>query len=307
MKLVSIDLRLSNVDPSLPEPHRTIYRDINSLPTPALLGITIRAFNYDNVGLYMQITGSGAGYTFGTTNLGLLASGANLYKNLDQFASRTTPTAAQLPAGELQETILLTLNAYTDSGYTSLKWTFTRTVTVYWINSSDPAFTVNNLDNFDDATVDGWAVANETYPSGGSGLTTVAIATDYVLSPLYSCKMTAALATFTVQGEYRNRIYKSFTTPNKSKVFAIIDMRVTQTVGYAKYVEVQINHIAQSHIGNIYDGGFQDNFTYNKWMRIVIPLTVNTTLEIECVLDCVAAAAPQTAIIWLDDFKIISK
>ena len=72
---MTIELRLSDVDPPAPEPKRTIYRDIVNLPDPAKFGLTIRYFNYDDVGLYFQITGSATGYTFGTVNLGLLASG----------------------------------------------------------------------------------------------------------------------------------------------------------------------------------------------------------------------------------------
>ncbi|MCL6579207.1 MAG: hypothetical protein K6T73_07455, partial [Candidatus Bathyarchaeota archaeon] len=88
---MTIELRLSDVDPPAPEPKRTIYRDIANLPDPVKLGLTIRYFNHDDVGLYFQITGSGTGYTFGTVNLGLLASGKNAYINLDEFASRAKP------------------------------------------------------------------------------------------------------------------------------------------------------------------------------------------------------------------------
>jgi hypothetical protein len=226
-----IELRLSNVDPPATEPKRTIYRDIVNLPDPVKLGITIRYFNHDDVDLYFQITGSATGYTFGTVNLGLLASGANAYQNLDEFASRAKPSASDLPNGEKEENITLILKAYTDSGYTNLKWTYERIVTVHWINSADPAFTVDVLNNFDDGTVQGWAVTDET--GNQAGYPTISVVSDYVLSSPYSVKMKQKPVSGTVQ--VRARLYKSFTTPNKDTVFAVLDLRYTNITILGEY------------------------------------------------------------------------
>jgi len=294
-----IELRLSDIPPPEPEPTRTIYRDIVNLPDPMLLGLTIRAFNYDDVDLYFQITGSHPDYTFQTVNLGLVGSGANIYRNLDEFASRPRP------AVETVEAITLVLKAYEDSGYTQLKHTYERSVMVVIIHSGDGSWTTDVLNSFDDGTVQGWAVANEKnnvtdYPK-------IAAVTDFVLSPPYSCKMTQRGG---AQVQIRARLYKSFTTPDKNYVYAIIDLRFRdQADNYTKFIRTQRNTTVLVFLGRPYDSAAEAYITEDKWMRIVIPLPRNTTLEIRIV-----HSYHQSVIglgnenyLWIDDFKIISK
>jgi len=248
-----IDLRLSNVDPPDPEPKRTIYRDIVNLPDPAKFGLTIRYFNYDDVGLYFQITGSATGYTFGTVNLGLLASGANAYINLDEFASRAKPSTGDLPNGEKEENITLILKAYTDSGYTNLKWTYERVVTVHWINSADATFTVDELDDFDDGLYHDWDIEKITI--GGYSLDTVTknIMTDYVLSPPYS-----------LRGDgYSN-------------------WNGTPQTTYAQQLIIRKDTDELIHLGlGAPVAGASTDIPINKWMRLVVPLPTNTTFTIK--------------------------
>jgi hypothetical protein len=283
--------------------------DIDNLPTPMYLSITARYFNYDNVALYFQITGLAPNYTFGTVNLGSVASGANAIQNLDHLASRPTPSASSLTKGTMQETITLTLNAYTDAGYSNLKWTFNRTVTVYWINSADPSFTVNELDNFDDGTVDGWAA------EGLEGVATIscAIATDYVLSAPYSLKTTS---TATPYGYVPAQIsiYKQFTTPNATKVFAVFDFRLGDLyyggAGALKNVRIRINGNALVFIGKSQDSVWTttDYVPSNRWIRIVVPLPVNTTLTLDLFEELFTEGfGADFWYIWMDDFKIISQ
>jgi len=287
-----IELRLTDVQPPTPEAKRTIYRDIANLPSTVKLGLTIRYFNHDDESLYFQITGSGTGYTFGTVNLGSLASGANAYKNLDEFASRAKPSAGDLPSGEMEETITLTLKAYTDSGYTNLKWTFERTITIHWINSEDATFTLDEEDNFDDGTVQGWATSG---PWAG----TVAVATDYVLSSPYSLKNTRQ-HTGGVPSTYTTNVYKQFTTPNKDKVFAIIDMRLGRG-------SASVNHLSNSILKDSDILIYINTPPYNKWIRHVVPLPKNTTLTITIERNVNWQGSPDYSYLWLDDFKIISK
>ena len=294
---MSIELRLTNVDPPEPEPKRTIYRDIVNLPDPVKLGITTRYFNYDDVGLYFQITGSATGYTFGTVNLGLLGSGANAYQNLDEFTSRAKPSA------EVTESITLTLKAYTDSGYTNLKWTYDRVVTVVFINSADPSYTVDVNNNFDDGTVQGWASAIEA----GSSYS-IAVATDYVLTIPYSLRGNLIGDVSQVRG----RLYKSFITPNKDIIYAIIDIRIGEQTGQPggnlKNLTIQRNTTLLIYIGRPYDNVAAHYYPKNKWIRCVVPLPKNTTLEIRIIFENYQIFIPQANMYtWLDDFKIISK
>lgn len=298
---MSIELRLSNVNPPTPEPSRTIYRNITNLPDPVYLGVTAHYYNHDSVGLYFQITGSGTGYTFGNVNLGLLAAGSDAYQNMDQLASRAKPSSSSLPSGEMEETVTLTLKAYTDSGYTNLKWTFTRTVTIHWINSADPAFTQDFLNNFDDGTVDGWAATAEAQAAP-----TLAVATDYVLSPPYSLKFSQDVGGFS---DGRVRLYKSFTTPNKSVVYAIIDFRASGTSAiYLKNLAVKLSDTLLVFIGKPYAATATMDYPKDKWMQIVVPLPANTTIEIRIVYESYnGTSSISTHYGWLDDFKIISK
>jgi hypothetical protein len=302
-----IELRLSSVNPPTPEPKRTIYRDIVNLPDPAKLGLTIRYFNHDDVDLYFQITGLGTGYTFGTVNLGLLGSGADAYVNLDEFASRAKPSASDLPNGEMEENITLILKAYTDSGYTNLKWTYERIVTVHWINSADPAFTVDVLNNFDDGTVQGWAVADIENNYLAEGYPKLEVVTDYVLSSPYSVRM--GQATTADPAYVSARLYKSFTTPNKNVVYAIIDLRIRKADSFGAYMK----QIFIRRDGTVLVAlGKEDtldthNLPENKWMRIVTPLPPNTTLTVEIVHRYRRISGASYAYMWMDDFKIISK
>ena len=308
---MSIELRLSDVDPPAPDPPRTIYRDVLNLPDPVKLGITIRYFNHDDVTLYFKITGSGTGYTFGTVELDSLASGADAYKNLDQLASRTKPSAGDFTNGEFEETVTLTLKAYTDAGYTEPpKWTFERSVTVHWIKSDDAAFTVDELDNFDDGTVQGWAVADETGNLGG--FPTINVVNDFVLSPPWSCKMIGSNASFPI--EVRSRLFKQFTTPNKPVVYAIMDVRTLseRALDWNCLVQIQRDGTVLVHLGLFYTpclAAACDCIPEDKWMRVVVPLPKDTTLDVRIVHSCQAGgvAGAGTYDLWIDDFKIISK
>lgn len=307
---MSVELRLTDVEPPLPDPKRTIYRDIVNLPDSVKLGLTIRYFNHDDVGLYMQITGSCAGYTFGTENLGLLASGANAYKNLDEFASRAKPSVGDLPDGEMEENVTLILRGYTDAGYSDLKWTFERVVTVHWINSANAAFTVDELDNFDDGTVQGWA-AKKILESLAFVLTS-AVAIDYVLSATYSFKVTADWTAF---------------DPLPSVA--------------PKNTRIRRDSTHLVFIGRPYDANSTTYPPEDRWLRNVVPLPKNTALEIQvflavacettgpawnqnsfcayksfttankntvfAIIDLRINSTGKYAYLWLDDFKIISK
>ena len=108
---------------------KTIYSDLVDLPDPVVLGVTVRAYNYDSVTLYMKVDATLAGWSFTTIALGAIGAGANIRLNLDDWGSRTKPAA------ELTEAIILRLRAYTDSGYTNLKWIFSRELVVVFIKS----------------------------------------------------------------------------------------------------------------------------------------------------------------------------
>ena len=236
----------------------------------------------------------------------MLAAGTNKYENLDEFGSRAKPGAGAFTAGEFQESIVLTLRAYTDAGYTNLKWTYQRTVTIVWVKSDDAAFTVDELDNFDDGTVQGWAytveVGNTTNSSFGA-------ASDYVLSPLYSLRAKTGDAC----AENLFRVSKTFNTPNKPKIYMIANIRlgfipgVSPGTPYTKNFKVQLDSSILVFLGRPYDTVTADYIPKDKWLRAVIPLPANQAIDVRLVYHAYSACFRTHPTLWLDDFKIISK
>lgn len=243
-----IDLRFSSVEAPTPEPRKTIYSDLVGLPDPVVIGVTVRAFNYDSVGLYMKVDASLAGWSFTETNLGLLGAGANVYVNLDNFGSRAKPGA------EITETIALRLRAYTDSGYTDLKWTFQRNLAVIFIKSDDGSWATDLLNDFDDGTVQGWAA--ELLVDGSGSVCEVAM--DYVLSAPFSCRMDQ---------------YRSYATAYLGNTYL-----------HGLYIwrnAVEIIHLGKAYVSRT----GADYVPINKWMRIVLPLPTSDTFELGIVAD----------------------
>jgi len=293
MPMPKIDLRLSEIPPPKHEA-RTIYTDLVNLPDPARLGVTVKVFNFDDVTLWMRVDGYATGWTFNTVNLGSLAQGLNMYRNLDNLGYRAKPSS------ETQENVVIRLRGYADAGYTQLKWTFERLVSVWFINSAD--YTQDVLNNFDDGTVQGWATAGELNQFGG--YPTLGVASDYALSPPYSLKMINRSG---AAGETRARIYKSFATPDRAKVFAVLDWRTEEDVAYGaypRYLKATRDTLALTFLGQY--GAGASAIPCGKWMRLVVPLPRNITMEIR-VIEHSYTSTVKDIPLWMDDFKIISK
>jgi len=293
---MSIELRLSDIAPPAPEPPRTVYGDILNLPDPVTLSITFKAYNYDSVTLYFQITITGAGWTFpASTNLGSIISGANTQFHQDQYGTRAKPAA------ETTESLTLTLRAYTDAGYSNLKWTFVRTVTVWFIKSDDGSWTQDILDNFDDGGAHGWAAVVET-----GGTASGSVASDYVLSVPYSFRVDG-MKTASGPGELRYRIEKAITTPNRAKVLAIANLRFHDGANTGiKKIDVLQDSTIIVEVGKPVDSNYTDYIPEARWLRIVIPLTPNVSITLKYVID---GYVQLNYHMWLnfDDFTVISK
>jgi hypothetical protein len=274
---------------------KTIYTDIVGLPDPVMLGITIHYYNHSDETLYMKIFIEGPSpWSSNAVALGSLAGGANAYVNLDNFTSRTKPTSATT------EVLTLTLRGYTDSGYSILKYEFSRSLTVVFIKSDDGSWTQDVLNNFDDGTIQGWSAIAEVGLVDSIGVTT-----DYVLSTPYSLKIVTGTGQYSRQ---RIRVYKSFTTPNKDNVYAIFNVRLGAIADavVTKNLTIKRDDTILIFLGRAWDDLFQSNYVpANKWLRIVVPLPKNTTLEIRIIAEFYVYNYKGT--IWQDDFKIISK
>ena len=274
-------------------PSKTIYADILNMPDPMQLGICARIFNLDDIGLYMQLEGSHPNWTFTPVNLGSWASGTSKDIPRRAFGSRAKP------AVETVEVIAITLNAYTDGGYSNLKWTMTRNITVFIVDSIDASWSLDEDDNFDDGTVQGWAASSSTPPVGGFG-----VANDYFLSPPWSLKATEG-GTYWFWDEW---FYKSFNTADKDHVLAIADVRFEQRLGLQYYFSFQI---LIDGVVTVYplptEKYWERTFRLGFWYRFVFPLPRNSTVEIRLKYFGNSNAHPWYLDMWLDDFRIISK
>lgn len=291
---------------------KTIYTDLVGMPNPMNIGVTIHYFNDSGQNLYMKIKGNHANWTPGEVNLGLLNDGANAYRNLDAFMSRTKPS------GELTEAVSFTLEGYSDAGYTILIAQYIRNVTVIFIKSDDGSWTEDELDNFDDGTVQGWSCFSEA-----GSICSIAVATDYVLSSPYSCK--GRIGKIQLVGswiEIRGGIQKTVTTPNKAQVYAIFNVRFDAECNPAvcllscgfklKYARLLQDSTVLTHLGKSYDATGNEYIPRDKWLRIMVPLPKNITTTLKILFDtshyCGSGYSSYEYMdIWLDDFKIISK
>lgn len=293
MNEMSVDLRFSDTDPPEKEPRRTVYADIVNLPDPVKLGLTVRIFNYDDVYLYMKVDGYKTGWTFTSNSLWPgVGSGANAYFHLDEFGTRARP------ASETSEVITVRLRAYTDSGYTNLKWTFERSVSIFFIKSDDGSWTQDVINNFDDATVQGWSGT----PRFGVG--TPGVATDHVLSPSYSLKMSLWYGSFDLW-IYLN---KTFSTPDRAMVLGVADLRFAYASGddQRHRISVKVDGVTTIYVGSTSDIVGQ-SAPWNRWLRFVFPLPPNSTPEITFRCDAESTLHAWGIYQWLDDFQIISK
>lgn len=110
------------------------------------------------------------------------------------------------------------------------------------------------------------------------------VATDYVLSTPYSLKNTVS-GTHAGGAQTRARIGKSFTTPNKDIVYAIMDIRMHHGGGQGgiQNCKVQWNSTLLIFLGKPYDGTSSGYVPENKWIRIVVPLPKNTAVDIRLI------------------------
>ena len=305
---------------------KTIYTDIVGLANPMLLGVTIRYYNYSDETLYMQIVGGGTYWNNHTVNLGSLGSGNNTYANLDNFLSRAVPAAAT------NETINLTLNGYSDANYTTLVYTFSRSVTVVFIKSNDGSWATAYNDNFDNASVMSWVCARiDAYDD--SYMANLTTSTDYCISTarsLLSVEMGATTqhSGHLVNGTYIQEAYKTVSLPNNNTIYGIVNMRVGLSFAVGSggggssaaealtKIRVNIDNTNQIiQLGYAATSSLVDILPRNRWIRIVVPLTTykNTTVKFAVETSIRYADGgyqsgdPTLSAVYIDDFKIISK
>ena len=142
-----------------------LYNDINGLPEPFNLYAYVGIANTYTAGLYFRVSlvSPPAAYSYHQNDLGLVGAGGSQIFGV--LLTRTLPT---LTAGEYDETITMKVEAFTDSGYTSLYGYKTLDVAVHHFDHSDPSWTVLDFDNFNGST-ENWSSMLGKIDSSGSG------------------------------------------------------------------------------------------------------------------------------------------
>ena len=301
-----IELRFSELKPPAKEPHKTLYCDLRGITDPVYLGLGTWIFNYDSVTLYMQVTGSGTGWTIGSTNLGSLSAGNNFRKEIGRFAAKAKPS------GENTDTITVTLNAYTDSGYSNLKWTFDKSVSVFFFDSTDPSWTTDELDNFDDYTRQDWSCFHGVatpFPDGyqpcgyiGYCRPSSAVFRSAPYSLQKYCNHTST------DGQDNDGFFKTFTLPDKDLVLVIADVFLTggstNTNGF--YIEHGNTNPPSQSSNGIELNTVIDSVPKGVWVRLIARLPRNITEEIRLGYRCLYGGYSNIRF-YMDDFKIISR
>jgi len=276
---------------------KTIYSDIPNLPDPVYLAITIKARNYDEVTLYFQLVASHPSWTFGTANLGAVGSGAEIIAYLHNYGNRPRPTA------EITDECEFTLKAYTDPDYTNLKWESKRIIKVVFIKSDDGTWTLDEIDNFDDGTLEGWGARIVT---GANGLAlSIGIAEDYAISVPYSAKMSANVVGGYGARDVEAEFYKSITTSSRSENYAIINTRWYGFDNWWHFVQIWRNTTLLNQVGRKATKGVSV-LRQGIWVRFVVPLPANTTLELKIRYRFHIRDVYDDHM-WLDDFKLVSR
>lgn len=287
--------------PAEPSTHKTQYCDLRSITDPMYIGMGFRVFNYDSIGLYIQITGSGIDWTIGTTNFGILGSGSSFLKEITRFAEK-----AKRPS-EGNDSVIITLNAYTDAGYSNLKWTYDKTVIIHFFDSTDPSWTTDELSDFDDFTTQGW----NCFRTVACGYLGYCRANNLVFrSAPYSLQK---YCDHTSTPSYEEGgFYKHFNIPDKDEVYALADLYIGIVSGTTNEEGLYIDVGNTAAPPDIPSNGVKFNYVrndvpINKWLRLVAPLPPGE-INLEVRFGYILHYGAYTNIRFhMDDFKIISR
>jgi len=270
---------------------KTIYIDCEGLPDTIGLGICFKYHNYDDVTLYFKIRAESESpyWSFASAKeLGSLGSGSSAYALWDGMGQRPNPNS------DLEETIKLILEAYTDSNYSNLKWTYSRLVTVRFLYP--PNWNVWDIDNFDDGTKEDWncGIASPgAYPHVSCGVTST-----YALSPPNSLYLSCC---FEWGGTNTWYLYKSISVPSGSEAFITINARIPPN-GSDGYPTIYYVRFLYAGVVKYY---FTSAIPRNRWIRVTFPVEPASSGTLRC--DVRAFTNPWRTVLYIDDVKYFYK
>lgn len=270
------------------------YQDIVDMPDPIVTSFGIQVYNYTTITIYIKMGGAGTGWNWATPpQLGSVASGGNVYFIAKDLGSRAKPGSA------VDDSITLTVRAYSDAGYTlEIGDGYPIIVTYHWLNSA--AMSLLDLDNFDGGTLEGWSVVaeNGTDP-------VIEIATDYVLSAPNSCRAgNYKFGAMDVSGyQLLARIEKTFAVPACTKAYFICNAKMKMESYGGSWNNPNNGGLAWSLMAIAYGAGTGTPVTYlggnqylyswygnmfsapgpkySNWQRLVGPLPTNQSVDVK--------------------------
>jgi len=252
-----------------------LHFDIADLPDPMSIVIPICITNNEDITLYFRavIANAGAEWRISSADLGSVDAGDSVC-----FLARFLRYKPSLIAGEYDETITLRIEAYTDSGYTELYGYQEVQITIHYIDHYDPAWTIIDEDNFDDASLEDWKHGSGAIDPSIQCWCGIEIESRHYVSPPYSLGAKG----IGCSGAHE---YKDFNTSGYSKAYLI--MHVWSV--YSNYV-IAINY-------DIKIPAVLPKPTY-RWTRWVIPLPAGAIVRVQ--FQCPSEG-------YIDDVFVIGK
>lgn len=254
-----------------------IYMDVDKLSNPFEMSIPVGISNTEAFTLWFKITitGSPSGWSNYTDELGSITAGNN-----DIFLWTFERGIPSLVAGENDEGRIVRILAYVDAGYTDLYASQDLGVTFHWFDSTDAAWTVLDLDNFDGGTTEGWAVETGKIDAGiaGEGQPTLN-AGHFLSSPM-------GLLNGSWGTDKSN--YKYYNTTGYSKARIVWNIYCGSG---AWALRIDADLVVSGAIGAL--------LGYNKWNRLAFSCPIKN-----CKVNYQASGSNQ---VYIDNIKIIVK
>jgi len=193
-----------------------------------------------------------------------------------------------------------------------LKWTFDKTVSVFFFDSTDPSWTTDEWDDFDDFTRQGWSCFRgfaTPFPDGyqpcgyiGYCRPSANVSRSAPYSLQKYCNHTSA------QGQDNDGFFKTFTIPDKDEIFMIADIYIVMP--YSNTRGFYLSH-GNTNPPNQFENGVElntvtDSVPTDTWVRMValLPRDVEEELRVGYRGNY---GAYSNIRFYMDDFKIISR
>jgi len=236
-----------------------LYIDTADLPDPFSINIPLCITNNESITLYFKavLVNPPADYTVTEATLGSVGAGSSAC-----FVATFRRYKPSLVDGEYQETVTLRVEAYTDDAYTDLYGYIDIDITIVFIDHTDPAWSVVDIDNFDQGSEEGWAITEKTIDAAFEDTCWILdIKSDHYISSPYSLGCDGEASPPRI-------IYKDFDLSAYSKAFIVIHIyRVDDfalAIGDQLVIPRAISRLLPS----------------SKWIRLVHKLPTGTTVRV---------------------------